>query len=106
MGKWYDTGLQDAKDGFCDPPWQKGHRDHTAYMEGHDDGEAAKERAYHASLPSRIYRFDYDSMSGTGIIVRLSDDKTSLRFTGADAERLADASAAELEDIADAEDFD
>lgn len=43
-GKWYKQGLADAKEGFCDPPWQPGHRDHTSYMEGHADGERALER--------------------------------------------------------------
>lgn len=41
--------------------------------------------------PRRLYRFDFDSQSGTGIIVRLADDKTSLRYTGDDAWRLYNA---------------
>lgn len=42
------------------------------------------------------YRFDFDRLSGTGILVRLSDDRTSLRYTGSDAERMRDASPDEL----------
>lgn len=41
--------------------------------------------------PRRLYRYDFDSQSGTGIIVRLADDLTSLRFTGDDAWRLYNA---------------
>lgn len=43
--KWYDMGFQDARTGMGhDAPWQKGHRDHTAYCEGYMDGERQAER--------------------------------------------------------------
>lgn len=53
----------------------------------------------HAALNGApaAYRFDYDRLSGTGILVRVADDLTSLRYTGEDAARLRDASAADLE---------
>jgi hypothetical protein len=52
------------------------------------------------------YRYDYDRLSGTGIIVRLSDNTTSLRYTGEDAERLRHMSDDELKDEAETQDFD
>lgn len=52
------------------------------------------------------YRFDYDRLSGTGIIVRLSDDTTSLRYVGQDALRLLNMSDDELKDEAESQDFD
>lgn len=40
MGKWYDKGRSEALAGLpSDPPWQPGHRDYTAYLEGYADGE-------------------------------------------------------------------
>jgi hypothetical protein len=40
MGKWYKAGFKDALEGLgMDPPWQKGHRDHTSYCEGYEDGQ-------------------------------------------------------------------
>lgn len=42
------------------------------------------------------FRFDFDRLSGTGILVRLADDKTSARYTGDEAERLSKADAAAL----------
>ena len=53
----------------------------------------------------RKYRFDYDTLSGTGIIVRLDDDTTSLRFTGQGAYDLRNASDAVLEEWAGSLDF-
>lgn len=47
------------------------------------------------------YRFDYDRLSGSGILVRESDGLTSLRYTGEDAERLSKATRSEL--VAEAE---
>lgn len=38
------------------------------------------------------YRYDFDRLSGTGIIVRVEDDKTTLRYTGQDALRVRDLS--------------
>lgn len=35
--KWYAQGEQDARDGFYDPPWSPGHRDHTRYSQGYSD---------------------------------------------------------------------
>ena len=44
-GKWYKTGFADGAGGLGqDPPWQPGHRDHTAYCEGYVDGERQAER--------------------------------------------------------------
>ncbi len=42
--KWYQQGMDDAADGFCDPPWNPGHRDHERYMEGWRDKQAELER--------------------------------------------------------------
>lgn len=56
-------------------------------------------------MTAAAYRFDYDRLSGTGIIVRLADDTTSLRYVGEDAQRLKHLSASELADEADAQDF-
>lgn len=45
MGKWHDQGRADALAGLpSDPPWQEGHRDHTAYGEGFTDGEREADR--------------------------------------------------------------
>ncbi len=52
------------------------------------------------------YRYDYDRLSGTGIIVRISDDTTSLRYTGEDALRLLNMDSDELADEAAQQDFD
>lgn len=46
---WYDRGHSEAMEGICDPPWQKGHRDHTSYMEGQADGERQMQRDAHAA---------------------------------------------------------
>lgn len=51
------------------------------------------------------YRFDFDRLSGTGILVRLADDLTSLRYTGEDAQRLHRATQEELDAEADGVEF-
>jgi hypothetical protein len=43
----------------------------------------------HGARP--LYRFDFDSRSMTGIIVRLADNYTSMRYTGDEAWRLRNA---------------
>jgi hypothetical protein len=43
-------------------------------------------RDMHGEKPR--YRYDFDSRSGTGVLVRLEDNKTSLRYTGGDANQL------------------
>ena len=53
----------------------------------------------------RKYRFDYDTLSGTGIIVRLDDDTTSLRYTGQTAYELRGAPDEVLEAMAVGQDF-
>lgn len=52
------------------------------------------------------YRYYYDRLSMTGIIVRLSDNKTSLRYTGEDALRLLGMTDDELEEEAETQTFD
>jgi hypothetical protein len=67
-----------------------------------DERAWVHESAYQDFL-LRKYRFDYEGMSGTGILVRLEDDTTSLRYTGEFATQLRNADDATLE--AEAEDM-
>lgn len=64
-----------------------------------DEADLALEAAWEALTGeprAARFRFDFDRLSGTGILVRLSDDKTSARYTGDEAERLSKADAAAL----------
>jgi hypothetical protein len=45
--RWYQQGQDDCADGFCDPPMNPGHRDHTKYMEGWNDQDAEEKRILH-----------------------------------------------------------
>lgn len=48
---WYEQGFNEGRmGGPPDPPWSKGHRDHTAYMEGFGDGELQAQRDSAATL--------------------------------------------------------
>lgn len=61
--------------------------------------ESRVRRMIESIVPATVessYRFDFDRLSGTGILVRLSDDRTSLRYTGSDAERLRNMSPVDL----------
>lgn len=51
------------------------------------------------------YRYDFDRLSGTGIIVRLSDDLTTLRYTGQEALDLLEFSSDQLADEAEGQEF-
>lgn len=55
------------------------------------------------AIPGPAYRFDFDRLSGTGIIVRLSDDSTSLRYTGQEAAELVGATAERLAELFETE---
>lgn len=45
MGKWYDTGFKDGRDGqMADPPMNPGHRSHEDYRDGFKDGMVQAER--------------------------------------------------------------
>jgi len=52
--KWYQQGQDDRADGFCDPPWSKGHRDHEKYMAGWRDQDAEEDRIIRESQFPRI----------------------------------------------------
>lgn len=56
-------------------------------------------------LDPQEYRFDFDRLSGTGILVRLADDKTSLRYTGDDALWLSRGNQATLKRAAEGVEF-
>lgn len=55
--------------------------------------------------PRKLYRYDFDSQSMTGIIVRLADDLTSLRFTGDEAWQLRNGNYQALADAAESCEF-
>lgn len=55
--------------------------------------------------PDPEYRYDFDRLSGTGIIVRLADDLTTLRYTGTEAADLCDMRREQFEALAAEQEF-